>query len=109
MHFDWNAVLGIVVAIAAAVLRAAIVTPKSHDVAAKIRNLADDTAAVILLAAPNEPWAQKLQAVINRLGEMLPKVDPSVLEKAATGALVRLGAANPVITITTTSSEPPTP
>jgi hypothetical protein len=109
MHWDWNAILGIVVAIAAAVLRQAIVTPKAHDTAAKIRNLADDTAAVILLAVPDADWAQKLKAVVNRLGALLPKVDRSVLEHAATGALSRLGATATTTTTSTGTSSPGTP
>ncbi len=98
MHWDWNAILSVVVAIAAAVLRAAIVTPKAHDVAAKIRHLADDAAAVIVIAAPNAEWASKLKAVVDRLSAALPDVDDSVLESAATGALTRLGQ---VVTPTT--------
>ncbi len=104
MHFDWNAVLSIVVAIATVIVRAAIVSPKAHDVAAKIRHLADDIAAVIILAAPNAPWAQHLKAVIDRLAELFPDVDRSVLERAATGALTRISA--PTMTAGTSTVTP---
>jgi hypothetical protein len=92
MHWDWNAVLNILVAVATVVIRAAIVSPKSHEVALKIRTLADDAAAMIVSANPAAPWSAKVQAVIEKLDSMIPNIDPSVLESAATGALTRLGS-----------------
>lgn len=90
MHWDWNAILTLVVGIATVVLRQVIATPKAHDVAAQIRHLADDAAAVVVVSSGNAPWAVRLEAVVQRLGEMLPDTDPSVVERAATGALMRL-------------------
>lgn len=91
-HWDWNAVLSVVVAIAVGVLRVAIVAPKAHDVAARLRHIADDIAAAVQVAAPNAPWADKVSAIVAKLDTILPNMDGDVLERAAVGSLARLGA-----------------
>ena len=106
MHWDWSALLSVVVAIAAAVIRHSIVKPKDHELASQIRHIADDVAATIVTSAPKAAWAAQLAAIISALEAMLPDLNADVRERAATGALARL---NLVVATPTTSEEPPTP
>lgn len=93
LHFDWNAILTVVVTVAAGMIRHAIKTPKDVDRARLLTLLADDAAAVVVNLAGDAPWAQLVRDVVNRiLGHVeLPTQNRAAIEAAATGALTRLG------------------
>lgn len=91
MHWDLNSILGIVITIGLGLLHQAIKTPKDHERAALLTRLADDAAAVCLSVAPDAPWAQLVAEIVARLKAAgAPTSNDTVLQKAATAALVRV-------------------
>jgi hypothetical protein len=92
-HWNWNAILTVIVTIAGALIHHAVKTPKDHDRALHLAALADDFAAAVVTLNPMAPWATMVQDIVNRLKAAagLNVSDAHALERAAQGALMRLG------------------
>jgi hypothetical protein len=92
-HWNWNAILTVVVAVLGGLINHSVKTPKDHDRALQVSLLADDAAAVVLALNASAPWAQLVTDTVNRLKAAagIPTTNLTALEQAATGALMRLG------------------
>ena len=69
--------------------------PTDHDRAAHLARIAEDTASLVMSLNPKADWATLLQMVVTQLvtASGLDITDHAALERAAAGALARLGRA----------------
>lgn len=73
----------------------AIKTPKAHERAAVLSAIANEAAAWIVAHYPDKPWAELLEAVVQRIATAagLSTRNATAIENAAAAALTRLGKA----------------
>lgn len=71
----------------------AIRTPKDHDRAALLAEIANAAAAWVVAHNPGKPWAEILEAVVQRIAAAagLPTRNATAIENAAALALTRMG------------------
>jgi hypothetical protein len=74
----------------------ALHTPKDHERAAELSQIAGDVAALVKLQNPGKDWATLLQLVIKQISQQsgLPTTNEGAIARAAAGGLVAAGVTN---------------
>lgn len=95
---DWmvfvNPMLGAVALALGTWIARRLTTPQSHQRAALLAQIATDAAALVMATNPRATWATLLSETVAKVTAAagLPVTDRGAIERAAAGALVRLGA-----------------
>lgn len=99
---NWNAlsqlVLPVIVTILGGIIHKAIKTPNDAQRAISLSKIAEGIAAVVVIQNPKADWATMLQTVVSQLtvtSNATTSSNQSVLQRAATAALIAAGATPP--------------
>jgi len=89
----YDNVMGALITLIAGIILRVLKTPKDNERAALLTTLANSAAANAVNLMPDRPWAELLQATVQRLAaeSTVPTHNTQKLETAALAALVRLG------------------
>lgn len=95
MTLPWQQILEGAAVIVGGLLVHVLKTPKDHERAALLAAIANEAAAWVAAHYPDKPWAELLEAVVQRIAAAagLPTKNATAIENAAAAALTRLGRA----------------
>lgn len=86
-----DSVLGLVTTLLLGVIAHAVKTPKDHERAIMVSQLAEGLAGALVAANPKAEWATLIRDLIARLALDGPTQNAAVIERAAAAALLKLG------------------
>lgn len=95
MHVDLNTWLSLLSPFVGILLGMLVRTPKDHERAAHLAQIAADVVAFLLAEKPNASYAQLLEWVVAQLRRVGVTGNTAVLTRVATGALAAAGVRKP--------------